>query len=487
MSSSRRDMAAWLVVVALAGGLAAYSAGDAFQRYDELRSGWSWDLAYYNQWFWALTRGEGVITVRPLASYAEEGPSIWKMNYLAPIRFAIAPIYALAPGPKTLLAVQNVLFWLGLPAAYGLALAESGSRRAAMAATTLVPLTPLLWPLVANDFRELQLAFPFVLWGVQGVRGRAVRWAALGIAGMLAARQEFGLVVASLCLLPPREPEDIGRSYIWARTLWLVGLGWVIAFFAYLKWVVGPRAPELYLEQFLGPKASPGQTLATALDFLAVGLGSWAALACLAPRALLLALPWVWSLSSGRWALRFLGTEQWHHVRYTAPMVFLVLAAGLIGLARLFSGLLRRTGGPWLALAVWFVLAAGLVLAGRELQARFDRIPRPISKPEAEEVWRWIREVRPDEGVLAVYDVAAPLSSRAQLYSYILEPNRPRGFPKLAPDIRWVFLRRGDFPPQVFTDQGFVPVHEGPYLLILRRPPGSTSRAAWCGHPPTPG
>src|SRR5204862_2010290 len=130
----------------------------------DLRTGWSWDLAYYNQWFWALTRGDGILSVRPMAAYADEGPWVWKMNYLAPIRFAIIPIYLAYPDPRTLLVVHSVVFWWCLPAAFTLVRSETKSHALALSAVALVPATPLLWPLVWNDFRELQMATPFVLW-----------------------------------------------------------------------------------------------------------------------------------------------------------------------------------------------------------------------------------------------------------------------------------------------------------------------------------
>ena len=76
----------WISVITLTALLTAFSTSQALRQYHELHSGWSWDLAYYNQWFWSLTQGDGTITVRPIAAYAQEGPSIWKMNYLAPIR-----------------------------------------------------------------------------------------------------------------------------------------------------------------------------------------------------------------------------------------------------------------------------------------------------------------------------------------------------------------------------------------------------------------
>jgi len=301
-----RRLAPWLAVWSLALALSALTASRALERYREFRSGWSWDLAYYNQWYWALTFGDGVITVRPASSYADEGPSVWKMNYLAPIRFALAPIYRLAPGPETLLVIHAVMFWWIIPAAFRLARSESKSDVVALSAAALVPLTPLLWPLALNDFRELQLAPPFVLLGLQGYRERKLSVAAFGIGMMLACRQEFALVAASFCLVPPKEPEDIGKTAMWSQTVMLLGLAWLFfGFFGYLKWMVAANAPMLYVAQFGGPKAAPVETLATTLDFLLVGLGSWAVLAFLAPRVAVLALPWVWSLASGRWAFRW--------------------------------------------------------------------------------------------------------------------------------------------------------------------------------------
>ena len=113
------------------------------------------------------------MTVRPISFYAMEGPSVWKTNYLAPIRLLLLPLYAIRPGPPTLLVIQNVIFWWIIPAAYGLVKSESRSEVIALSASLLVPSTPYLWPLVQNDFRELQLAGPFVIWAIQGVRGRA--------------------------------------------------------------------------------------------------------------------------------------------------------------------------------------------------------------------------------------------------------------------------------------------------------------------------
>src|SRR5208282_3990733 len=115
---------------------------------------------------------------------------------------------------------------------------------------------------------------------------------------------------------------------------------------------------------------------------------------------------------------------------------------------------------PWLVAA----LAGGLGL--RELSARMSRIPRPITTQEADAIWYWIRQVGPEEGILAAYEVTAPLSSRKRLFSYVLEQNKPRGFPRLGPEFQWVFLRDKALDFRVFLDQGFDVIYKGDFLTV---------------------
>ena len=300
----------WLFVAMITVAATSISTSQSLTRYHEFRTGWAWDLAYYNQWFWALNFGDGQLTVRPLARYAEEGPSVWKMNYLAPVRLMLAPIYRIFPDPRTLLVIQNIIFWWVIPAAYTLVRSESCSRALAVSAAALVPGTPLLWPLVLNDFRELQLALPFVLWAVQGVRSRSPALATLGIAGMLACRQEFAVMAATFAFIPSRRPEPLSATLRWRHIIVFAGLSWLLfGFLGYLRFMVGRNAPLFYFQQFLEPKAALSGVLHTSLEALVRGVGAWALLACFAPRVAVLALPWIWGPCSGQWSMN-IGVDQ---------------------------------------------------------------------------------------------------------------------------------------------------------------------------------
>jgi hypothetical protein len=462
---------AWVLLATLTACLTAVSTYQALRRYEELHSAWSWDLAYYNQWFWAITHGLSEVTVRPVSAYAQEGPSIWKMNYLALIRLVLVPVYRIYPDPRTLLVIQNVLFWWVVPAAYTLVRSESRSEALAVSSALLVPFTPLLWPLVWNDFRELQLGAPFGLWAIQGVRSRRARLAALGIGGMLACRQEYAIVVATFALLPGREPEHLSVTLRWRQGLLLVGLVWFLfCFFGYLKWMVGSPVPDLFIDQFLFPKAPLGKTLGTAIDTVLIGMGAWAILACLAPRVAILAVPWIWGPCSGRWTMTILSNPEWHHVRYLMPMAILVLAAGLIGYARLGNWLLGRGRAGQAGMAafwLWAVMVCGLELRG--VTGWVARVPVKIDRQEAQQVWAWAGQVGPEDAVVAAYEVSAPLSSRRRLYGYGLFEQRPRGFPRLGPEFRWLFIE-SDYPfLKMLLGNGFEVVHRGRFLTIARR------------------
>ena len=466
-----RRLAPWAAVWGLTLALTVVSSLQSLELYREFGSAWPWDLAYNNQWCWSLVKGDQMLSVRPENTWGSEGPSIWARTHLDPIRLLIIPFYPLWPGPETLIVANNAILWLVLPAAYSLVKSESGSVAVGLSAAALVPFTPLLWPMLWNDFREMELAIPFVLWAVQGYRSRHRGVLALGAIGMLASREEFGVMLASLALLPPKEGEEIGTTFAWARTVAFVGVAWMLfAFLGSQHLMIAKSAPTQYLDHFGKNHAPLLPTIGAAFDYLIFGLGAWSLLALLAPRMAVLVLPWLYGLSHGRWALAMLGGPTWSHVRYAAPVVAPILAAGLMGYASAGSWALRKRRGGLILAGLWLATALGLLLSLDDLLGRMGHIERAISAREAKEIWRWIDQVGPDDVVMSAYETTAPLSSRRGLYSNRLRGNAPPGYPTLGPEFRWAFLRKvGDGEPEVWTSQGFKLVHEGEFLRIFRR------------------
>ncbi len=164
-----------------------------------------------------------------------------------------------------------------------------------------------------------------------------------------------------------------------------------------------------------------------------------------------------------------LSTSEWHAVRYVMPMAAIVLAAGLIGYARLANWSRPRRGGRAVMVMAW--ICAGLVCAVglRDVTDRLARVPVLIDRDEAEQVWSWIRQVGDDDAVIVDYEFSAPLSSRRLIYGCELDANLPRGFRRLGPEFRWLFIRNTNRFHNFLLEQGFDVVHRGRYATVARR------------------
>jgi hypothetical protein len=287
---------------------------------------------------------------------------------------------------------------------------------------------------------------------------------------MLACRQEYAVMVATFAFLPPRTPEPLNKSLLWRRNILLLGLLWLMfGFLGYLRFAASLNTVEAYIEQFLGPRAPFGRTLETSLETVLLGMGAWALVACLAPRVALLALPWIWGPCSERWAMGQLATSEWHNVRYVMPMAAILLAAGLIGYGRLANWLLPRRGGRAMIMVVWICSALFCGVGLRDVASRLSHSPVPIDREEAAQVWDWIRQVDSADAVIVDYELAAPLSSRREIYGCELDSNLPRGFSRLGPGFHWLFIRNTNRFYNRLLGQGFDIVHRGTYVTVARR------------------
>jgi hypothetical protein len=96
-------------------------------------------------------------------------------------------------------------------------------------------------------------------------------------------------------------------------------------------------------------------------------------------------------------------------------------------------------------------------------------VPAPIDREEAELVWHWIRRVGDDDAVIVDIELAAPLSSRRELFGCELDANLPRGLAKLDPRFRWLFIRNTNRFYNLLLEQGFEIVHRGNFVTVARR------------------
>ena len=171
------------------------------------------DLAYYNQWFWSLTEADGRLSVRPVASYAEEGPSVWKMNYLAPIRLALVPFYRIHPDPAHPARDPEHHVLVDHPGglyAGAIGVEIRGDRGVGGGLGALSCPCSGLWSgtIFANsNWPCRSCSGPFKEFAAGGWG-----WPPWAFCGMLACRQEFAVMVATFAFLPPRVPEELTRT-----------------------------------------------------------------------------------------------------------------------------------------------------------------------------------------------------------------------------------------------------------------------------------
>ena len=246
------------------------------------------------------------------------------------------------------------------------------------------------------------MGLPFVIWGVQGVRGRDLKVSALGVGGMLACRQEFFLAVALLGALPQREPEDLGRTYRWAHGLLVLALVWFLFGFSGL-----PEARRLAVRRVVISTSSrrPSRGLswrrsATAAEFLGWASGRSAS-SCVRDAPGRGAVSAAVRLEGGGPAGSPCGCSRGRLAPRPlhAPMVATGLAAGLVGFAQSANWLFEPSEGGLLLGTVWVLAALGSTGALVGMMGLTDQRSRNGSAlPRTREVWHVDRPGRARRG-----------------------------------------------------------------------------------------
>ena len=99
-----------------------------------------------------------------------------------------------------------------------------------------------------------------------------------------------------------------------------------------------------------------------------------------------------------------------------------------------------------------------------------EGIPERVPNDDVKTIWYEIQNINPGDGVVAPYELTAPLSGRRFLYSYVMDVNKPKGWPGGVPaEIRHVFINRKMQPEENWTKQGFQLVWAGRKFELWRR------------------
>ncbi|MFN8533518.1 MAG: DUF2079 domain-containing protein [Dehalococcoidia bacterium] len=443
----------------------------------------AFDLANMEQALWNTTQG------RPLDFTNYEGLTNRLGAHVEPVLLLIAPIYALAPRPETILILQSVVIALGALPISWLARDRLNSRVAAL----VFPLVYLLFPALeaANlyDFHALTLTaafLAFAFWFAQ-TRNAAGYWISVLLA--LGSKEDVPLLVFVLGLW-------VAVGLGWRRTGLATSALALVWFFVAVQIVIphfNPDKQSPYLDTRYGHLGTNIREIAATLLLNPLYWASYitqpsklayvrdlltpvAFLSLFAPLTLLVLSPTLLLiLLSGS---KLQNTLELEH--YPAPLVPVVVVSAIYGAAALARLLSRRTGWPeanWAAALSLIVLAFTLVYhydrGATPLNGEFGLKERTARHELAD---RLVARVPADAALSATGGLNAHLAGRKSLYVY----------PTIA-DANWVFV---DFAPSIapvinrdrYEDidrlrrDGFgVVAAEDGFLLLGRGQPDQTS------------
>ncbi len=304
------------------------------------------DLAIFAQGTGGILRGAPVSSIRGMSLLGD---------HASLILYLIAPLYALARSPLTLLVLQSIALAAGAFPVWRLARRELAPGAPAVLAAALYLLYPALGYLGLFEFHPEVFAVPLLLVALEGAWSGALRRTLVAAGLALTAREDVALAVAGLALavLIARRP----RAHVVAGGLAaLAALSLVVSFGVLRPWFGGGGEAEygrMYAAWGDSPRAivmgalrDPGRALAalvhTPHDAIDAGykrlywvqmLLPLAGLALLRPVLLLPALPIVTE--------HLLSSRIPQHTivfQYTALVIPFAIAATVLGAARLARG-----------------------------------------------------------------------------------------------------------------------------------------------------
>lgn len=305
------------------------------------------DLGNMVQAVWSTAHGH------PLRVTDLAGEQISRLgSHFDPILVAFAPLWWAWPDPSSLLVAQSVAIAAGAPAVFLLARRHLRSERAALCfALAYLVYPPTQW-LALNEFHPVALATPLLLWAFWFLDGERLLPFALLAAAACLTKEQIPLAVAAMGVWYAfAHGRRLAGATIAAAGLAaaVVALGVVVPHFApagtspfgHRYEAVGGSAGGIVKTVATDPLRVAGEaTQERDLVYLLELLAPLAALALAAPLALLTALPELAAnlLSSTK-------TQTSIHFHYTAGAIPGLLAASVLGAARLARGRPRRAEG----------------------------------------------------------------------------------------------------------------------------------------------
>jgi len=376
------------------------------------------DLAFFHQSIWSASRGGGLAqTVLPF-----ENVSLVNSQHFSLVRSAVTPIYALAPGLATLVAVQAAVIGLSAILVWYLSREEGGDGWSSAALFVFHPMTVVL---ACTDFRPIVFALPGVLLAALGIARKRVWIAVLGGVLTLAAREEGSLLLAALA------PYALYRGG-WKLVLAVVGVAAAGPFL--VDAVLGKPSHFIGVPQLYVLGWPTGKEVVFLAACLAPAVLAWRGHVLLAP-AILLWLPLLFLPLMEPSSPNALGA---HYLAFAYPPLMAGLVLGLAG-----TGPRRQLvalGLTVLVAAPWWFQAAGWM--GASLGRRSAEVVdlQALLEPLA----------ATDQPVLAAREVAPLLARRDRLY---VTGEVDAG---LDDWFGLALVRRGDLWEDLLVQRGFV-------------------------------
>ena len=374
------------------------------------------DFGNMVQAVWSTAHG------RPLDVTLVDGEQVARLaSHVDPILVLLAPLWVVAPSPMALASAQIAAVALGAVPVYWLGHRHLGSERlAALLALAYLAYPWLTWNAV-DAIHPATLAVPLFLYCVYFLDVDRP-WAAAPFAVLVLTTGELmGASVAALgiwyCLARRRRLAGL--------TLAALGVGWTI----YAIYVIVPAFADgssPFFAYYASVGGSPGGVLRTAMSdpgaiasslftdrllLYVVGLGApLVGMFVLAPGLAAAALPQV--LASGLSDSEVM-TEPRHH--YTAAVIPFLIAATVLGIARLPTARHAFAGTLVLAASVTLSLAVGAWSFALQENSFWYAAPVPPARIDA--LRSAVALVPGDAAVSSTNKAGSHLSARRYLYS----------------------------------------------------------------------